>query len=494
MFTSAAASGILTNDLVSIMDSAHMTGIMADTVDDNIFQWNVKINVFNENSNLDSDFRELEKKFGYDYIELQLDFSMDLYPFFPPLVKVIRPRLQGSMMLRVTTMEILKLSYWNPARNMKSVLVDIKMFLQTWARLDLTSERNDRSRYVDGAYIDIEHHLLRLALVSEMVPRANKKYISTITPPKQNLPPSAMEATMKATVGSTTRSSTSSGYSIPLKLSSDLKKASSNMVLWATSKQAAKLTQAKSSGSLATAATAEKSPEKPVEKSPVGKSSSGGKSSVKGPVGGKAASPASAVASAAAAVATVSGGASGSVEGTSVSDHTAKKKELLVKKGLFPMFASLAGGSKNSGGAGSGSGSGGGGGSATATLQPLNPLHQYVFAATAKKDDGSEKSSKKCAFLGPAKNMAKGVGYSSYQQKGWDVKAYMAAQKEKDNQIELVLEKIYQELKKLHGSHQMNQRNLPDVITGEFLIQFGPASRICLTNQIKLTKYFLAIF
>ena len=113
---------------------------------------------------LEKDFEDLKDRQGYDYIELQLDFAMDLYPFFPPLVKVIRPRLQGSMMLRVTTMEILKLSYWNPARNMKEVLVDIKAFLQTWARLDCKSERNDRSRYPDGAYIDIEHHLLRLAL------------------------------------------------------------------------------------------------------------------------------------------------------------------------------------------------------------------------------------------------------------------------------------------------------------------------------------------
>jgi hypothetical protein len=31
--------------------------------------------------------------------------------------------------------------------------------------------------------------------------------------------------------------------------------------------------------------------------------------------------------------------------------------------------------------------------------------------------------------------MAKGVGYSNYQHKGWDVKAYMAAQKEKDKQV-----------------------------------------------------------
>ena len=61
--------------------------------------------------------------------------------------------------------------------------------------------------------------------------------------------------------------------------------------------------------------------------------------------------------------------------------------------------------------------------------------------------------------------MAKGVGYSSYQQKGWDVKAYMAAQKEKDKQIELVLAKIHLELKKLH-SHSVAARNLPDLVDG----------------------------
>lgn len=40
----------------------------------------------------------------------------------------------------------------------------------------------------------------------------------------------------------------------------------------------------------------------------------------------------------------------------------------------------------------------------------------------------------------------------------------MEAQKEKDKQIELVLGKIYHELKKLHGSHQLASRNLPDLI------------------------------
>ena len=46
VFSTDAASGILINDLVSIMESASETGISADTIDDSIFQWNVKLSNF----------------------------------------------------------------------------------------------------------------------------------------------------------------------------------------------------------------------------------------------------------------------------------------------------------------------------------------------------------------------------------------------------------------------------------------------------------------
>lgn len=50
-------------------------------------------------------------------------------------MKVIRPRLQGTMMLRVTTMDILRLTNgWDPAKDMKSVLIVIKQFLAHRAR------------------------------------------------------------------------------------------------------------------------------------------------------------------------------------------------------------------------------------------------------------------------------------------------------------------------------------------------------------------------
>jgi len=325
----------------------------------------------------------LKSRFGYDYIELQLDFSMDLYPFFPPLVKVIRPRLQGSMMLRVTTMEILKLSYWNPARDMRSVLDEIKRFLRCWARLDLQSERNDRSRYPDGAYIDIEHHLLRLALVSEIVPRANKKYVVDTPPQKASLPPTAMEQVQPSTS----------------KSKADLKK--QHYPTWT----GAALSQDGSGG------------------------------------------------------ATPKGSSVGKTTPTKTEKSTAKEEQL--KQDKDAVKESGQHGSSSSGPAGASAPTAGAAGSTGAVEKKPGKYKFNVFSLSCHKDSKDEKKAKSAA-----KNMAKGTGYSSYQQKGWDVKAYMAAQKEKDKQIVLVLGKIHQELRKLHGSQQMSQRNLPDVVDG----------------------------
>jgi len=340
IFTSAGASGILINDLVSIMETCGETGLVADTVGDNIFQWNCRLSGFPAGSPLQQDCQALLQEFEYDYVELQLDFSMDLYPFFPPLVKVIRPRLQGSMMLRVTTMEILKLTYWDPTKDMKTVLLDIKAFLATWARLDLTSERNDRARYPEGAYIDIEHHLLRLALVSEITPRANKKY-QAVTP----LHPVSLPATAVA---------------------------------------------AGTSG--------------------CGSKEAGGGGEEK------------------------EGGTQDPIEISSESDE---------EEGFLP----------------------------DCKLNFASNLLMKKFAQAPKL----WKKAQELQIENPpedvgTKGQAKGVGYSTYKHKGWDLKHHLAAMKEKDKQIQIVLEKICSELKRLHSFTMVQGRNLPDLLAGT-----GPA-------------------
>ena len=81
---------------------------------------------------------------------------------------------------------------------MKDVMVHIKNFLQTWARLDCKSERNDKSKFPEGSYNYLEHYLLKLAFISELQPRVNKECVdSTMSALVSKLPETALEIKAK---------------------------------------------------------------------------------------------------------------------------------------------------------------------------------------------------------------------------------------------------------------------------------------------------------
>jgi baculoviral IAP repeat-containing protein 6 len=80
IFTSCAASGILTNDLLKILECDKILGFTADPMDDNIYQWCVHLFNFLPGSDLDLDLMAMHDKFGYNWIELQLvNTSLSIY-------------------------------------------------------------------------------------------------------------------------------------------------------------------------------------------------------------------------------------------------------------------------------------------------------------------------------------------------------------------------------------------------------------------------------
>jgi hypothetical protein len=78
------------------------------------------------------------------------------------------------MMQKVTNLEILKLSHWNPAKSMLELIKEIREFLQGVARLEVESDRNNMYEFPAGAYYTVENLLLRLALSTEIEPRLSK--------------------------------------------------------------------------------------------------------------------------------------------------------------------------------------------------------------------------------------------------------------------------------------------------------------------------------
>ena len=84
------------------------------------------------------------------------------------------------MMQRVTNLEMLKLSHWNPAKSMLSLVVEIRDFLQRVATLEVGSDRNNMYLFPAGAYYAVENLLLRLALVTEISPRLGEEVLMDV--------------------------------------------------------------------------------------------------------------------------------------------------------------------------------------------------------------------------------------------------------------------------------------------------------------------------
>lgn len=134
---------------------------MLDTVNNNIFNWRVKFYDFSKQELMNS-LSNLEKKFGYNSIEVDICIHDTLYPNYPPTVKIIRPRLMNSLMHRISNTKMIQLDYWNPTRSMMFIIHKLQTLLDKNAEV-CDVELNDINKYPDGSFHKIETLLLDLA-------------------------------------------------------------------------------------------------------------------------------------------------------------------------------------------------------------------------------------------------------------------------------------------------------------------------------------------
>ena len=142
--------------------------LVVDAVDHDVYLWDVKfMGGFIPGSDLAEDLDTLDAVNGYRYIQIRLHFMADLYPFYPPRVTLVRPKLGGMVPGAMAAHPRLHLRNWQPFRPIKSVIEHLKAFLQKFARVDLASELNAIERFPEGAYVDdvsrLETSLARLA-------------------------------------------------------------------------------------------------------------------------------------------------------------------------------------------------------------------------------------------------------------------------------------------------------------------------------------------
>jgi ubiquitin-protein ligase len=169
LFSSAAASKILTKALLRFMKNPS-PGVQVEPIDDSIYNWRVCLSDFDKSSSLYKDMMKLKTRYGYDYVELEFRFTIDLYPFYPPSVRLVRPRLANFMMARIVCMDELQLSKWNPARSLSDIFDSIKRILTKFSKVDDDGDLNDPAN-TDPPYTELEFQLMRLGMLTNIQPR-----------------------------------------------------------------------------------------------------------------------------------------------------------------------------------------------------------------------------------------------------------------------------------------------------------------------------------
>lgn len=133
-------------------------------VNKNVFHWNLKFRNFSEKE-LNASMQQLNEKHKYDYIELEIYFHPKLYPGYPPFIKAVRPKLEHSLMHRISNLQMVQFEFWSIARGMDYVVDKLYTIINKSATVDIESSLNtlDTNICPNGAYHPMEETLVKLA-------------------------------------------------------------------------------------------------------------------------------------------------------------------------------------------------------------------------------------------------------------------------------------------------------------------------------------------
>lgn len=83
---------------------------------------------FNNNKILE----EINKKYGYDYIEINIIIDSEMHPIIPPKIEYIKPKIKLPLRLAITNLDILKLKNWNPSITLEYLIINLGIQLEKY--------------------------------------------------------------------------------------------------------------------------------------------------------------------------------------------------------------------------------------------------------------------------------------------------------------------------------------------------------------------------
>jgi len=85
-------------------------------------------------------FDKIKKLYDYDYMELKIIIDSKLYPFMPPTLEYVKPKIKSELLFTIINQSIFKISNWLPTYNLDYIMTNLgyklKDYLDEYIILD----------------------------------------------------------------------------------------------------------------------------------------------------------------------------------------------------------------------------------------------------------------------------------------------------------------------------------------------------------------------
>jgi len=115
---------------------------------------------FNTKTEISKIFKQIEKDFGYDYMELKMIIDPKTYPFIPPKLEYIKPKIKLPLLLSLINLDILKLKNWSSIITLEYFITNLAIQLELIAHEYIISDANI-------LFNELEYELIKLASITK---------------------------------------------------------------------------------------------------------------------------------------------------------------------------------------------------------------------------------------------------------------------------------------------------------------------------------------
>ena len=124
---------------------------------------------FNKETETGKIFEQINKDFGYDYMEIKLNLEPKTYPFIPPKLEYIRPKIKLSLLLTLMNLDIFKLENWSATVTLEYLITNLGTQLENIAYNHIipTAPSNANPTI---SFNDFEYQLIKLASITKEKP------------------------------------------------------------------------------------------------------------------------------------------------------------------------------------------------------------------------------------------------------------------------------------------------------------------------------------